>query len=103
MRGRVWMAWLGALLVVLLVVLAAACSAKEEASPGGEGAPEGLDGQALVEERCSVCHDLKQVEQAKKTPEEWKANVERMVDKGAKLDDAEQQLAIDHLAETYPK
>jgi hypothetical protein len=57
----------------------------------------------LLEERCTKCHDLGRVEQAKKTEEEWKATVERMVGKGAQLSQAEQTLVIQYLAETYPK
>jgi cytochrome c5 len=66
-------------------------------------APATLDGQSLLQERCTVCHDLGRVERSKKTEEEWKATVERMVGKGAQLDEAEQELVIKYLAETYPK
>jgi cytochrome c5 len=66
-------------------------------------APAILDGQSLLQERCTVCHDLGRVERSKKTEEEWKATVERMVGKGAQLDEAEQELLIKYLAETYPK
>jgi hypothetical protein len=95
------------LLVLLSGSLLAACGARDEtavptAEPGG-GTPVTLDGKALLEERCTKCHDLGRVEQAKKTEEEWKANVERMVSKGAELDQAEQELVIQYLAEAYPK
>jgi cytochrome c5 len=70
--------------------------------PPTEG-PATLDGQSLLQERCTVCHDLGWVERAKKTEEEWKATVGRMVGKGAQLDEAEQELVIKYLAETYPK
>ena len=65
--------------------------------------PVTLDGKSLLEERCTRCHDLGRVERAKKTEEEWKANVERMVGKGAQLNEAEQELVIKYLAETYPQ
>ena len=65
--------------------------------------PATLDGQSLLQERCTQCHGLGQVEPAKKTEEEWKATVERMVGKGAQLDEAEQELLIQYLAETYLK
>jgi len=65
--------------------------------------PVTLDGQSLLQERCTQCHGLGGVERAKKTEEEWKATVERMVGKGAQLDEAEQELLIQYLAETYPK
>jgi cytochrome c5 len=96
------------LLVVLLGWLLAACGAAEEktvvpTTEQEEAAPAVLEGKALVEERCTQCHDLGRVERAKKTEEEWKANVERMVGKGAQLNEAEQELVIQYLAETYPK
>jgi len=62
-----------------------------------------LEGKSLVEERCTKCHDLGRVERAKKTEEEWKATVERMVGNGAELNEAEQELVIQYLTETYPK
>jgi mono/diheme cytochrome c family protein len=65
--------------------------------------PATLDGQSLLQERCTQCHGLGQVERAKKTEEELKATVERMMGKGAQLDEAEQELLIQYLAETYPK
>ena len=72
-------------------------------APATEEAPATLDGQSLVEERCTQCHGLGQVERSKKTEEEWKATVERMVGKGTQLDQTEQELVIKYLAETYPK
>jgi cytochrome c5 len=68
-----------------------------------EAAPAALDGKALLQERCTQCHDLGRVERAKKTGEEWKATVERMVAKGTQLSQAEQELVVQYLAETYPK
>ena len=72
-------------------------------APATEEAPAALEGKSLLEERCTQCHGLGGVERAKKTEEEWKATVERMVGKGAQLDEAEQELLIQYLAETYPK
>lgn len=72
-------------------------------APMATKVPTTLDGKSLLEDRCTVCHDLGRVERAKKTEEEWKATVERMVEKGAQLDEAEQELLIKYLAETYPK
>jgi cytochrome c5 len=96
------------LLVVLLGWLLAACGAAEEktvvpTTEQEEVTPVVLEGKTLLEERCTQCHGLGQVEQASKTEEEWKATVERMVGKGAQLDETEQELVIQYLAETYPK
>jgi cytochrome c5 len=81
----------------------AATEAPPTEAPEIEEAPVTLDGKSLVEERCTQCHDLGRVERAKKTEEEWKATVERMVGKGAQLNQAEQELVIKYLTEAYPK
>ena len=95
------------LLVVLLGSLLAACGAEDEAAvptpEQEEAAPVTLDGKSLVEERCTGCHDLGRVERAKMGEEEWKATVERMVSKGTQLNEAEQEVVIQYLAEAYPK
>ena len=85
------------LLAVLLISLLAACGAQQE--PAGA---ETLDGKALVEERCSVCHPLTRVTEASKSQEGWQQSVERMVAQGAKLNEQEQQAVIAYLAEAYP-
>ena len=59
------------------------------------------DGARLLEERCATCHSLDRVTQAQKTREEWEQNVVRMVSKGAQLNEEEQAILIDYLAETY--
>ena len=89
------------LLTALMGALLVACASTEPAPE--PGAPGTVDSQALVEERCAQHHDLARVEQAKKTPEEWKTTVERMVSKGAKLSDGEQAAVIEYLSEAYPK
>ena len=72
-------------------------------APATKEVPATLEGKSLLEERCTKCHDLGRVERASKTEEEWKATVERMVGKGAQLNQAEQEQVIKYLAETYPK
>jgi cytochrome c5 len=93
-------------LVLLLGSLLAACGGAQDetvapATEQEEAAPVALDGKSLLGERCTECHDLGRVEQAKKTEAEWKTTVQRMVGKGAKLNQAEQEAVIQYLAETY--
>jgi len=76
-----------------------------EASPtveGSNGEQMSPVGQILLEERCIECHNLSRVTSKSKTLEEWRRTVERMVDKGTVLSEAEQETLIDYLAETYP-
>jgi mono/diheme cytochrome c family protein len=94
------------LLMVLLVgVFLTACGASQPpatASTGSQSATTTLDGQALLKERCTVCHNLNRVTSAHKTADQWTTTVERMVGKGAQLNAQEKQTLIDYLAQTYP-
>ena len=63
-------------------------------------APSG-DAAALVQDRCTVCHSLDRVRQAKKTRDRWAQTVTRMVGKGAELSAAEQTTVIEYLSKTY--
>ena len=75
----------------------ATATATEEAPP----AP-GLDGEALKQDRCTVCHSLARVEAAHKTAEQWLATVNRMIGYGAVLSAEELDVLVQYLAETYP-
>jgi hypothetical protein len=55
----------------------------------------------LLQARCTRCHGLDRVQAAAKTQADWEATVERMRAKGAELTDAEAQLLVEYLAETY--
>jgi mono/diheme cytochrome c family protein len=59
------------------------------------------DGESLMGTRCTDCHSLDRVKQAKKTRDQWAQNVKRMVGKGAQLNAAEQSTVIDYLSKTY--
>jgi hypothetical protein len=67
------------------------------------GYPAPASGDKLLNERCTVCHNLDRVKTAKKSADEWKAIVELMIGKGAKLNPAEKDALLKYLAETYKK
>jgi cytochrome c5 len=71
-----------------------------KAQPTVAAAPAG-DGAALLNDRCTVCHNLDRVKSAKKTSEQWAQTVSRMVGKGAKLNADEQKAVVAYLAKTY--
>jgi mono/diheme cytochrome c family protein len=58
--------------------------------------PEG-PGKAIVAERCSGCHGIATVVGQRKNREEWTSVVATMIEKGARLDTADRQAAIDYL------
>lgn len=109
MDRRTLIIFITMLLVLLLgSIVVASCEKdhEETATPTSEQervTPPTFDGQSLVQERCTKCHDLGPITQAKKTEDEWKVTVERMVSKGAILGSAEQEAVIRYLAETYPR
>ena len=89
--------------IVVAGVLAACAPAAPQAQPTSPaGSAPGLDGAALVNSRCTACHNQDRIKQAKKTPDQWKATVTRMVvTNGAKLNADEQAAVIAYLAKTY--
>jgi cytochrome c5 len=60
-----------------------------------------LDGKALLEERCSVCHSLNYIYNSRGTPQQWSALVSAMIANGAVLNPQEQKILDDYLANTY--
>jgi cytochrome c5 len=88
--------------IVVAGVLAACAPAAPQAQPTSPaGAAPAGDGAALVNSRCTACHNLDRVKAAKKTSAQWKETVTRMVSKGAKLSADEQTAVVDYLAKTY--
>jgi cytochrome c5 len=93
-----------ALLGLVIVSLVVACGGGEEgpaALPPEEETSGELSGEELLEDRCATCHALDIVKGATKTQAEWESTVERMIEKGAELTDAEAQVLVDYLASTY--
>jgi hypothetical protein len=59
-----------------------------------------LDGDMLVNERCTVCHTRERIDDADKDRDGWASTVDRMIGYGAELNDQEREAVIDYLAET---
>lgn len=72
--------------------------AEEQETPA-EPPPGG--GAMLLEERCAGCHTLDRVVQAQKSGEEWEQTVDRMIGRGASLNESERAVLIEYLAATY--
>ncbi|HML22744.1 MAG TPA: hypothetical protein PKD09_13930 [Aggregatilinea sp.] len=63
--------------------------------------PSTLDGNALVDERCTVCHTRERIDAQDKDEAGWTETVDRMISYGSDLDSAERQAVIDYLVETH--
>ena len=56
-------------------------------------------GEALVQERCSQCHDLQRVQRATKDQSGWERTVDRMIGKRSELlNDEERGAVLDYLS-----
>jgi hypothetical protein len=80
-------------LVFVMGILLVSCGASSSSGAS--------NGQALMQDRCTVCHSLTRVTSAHKTADEWKLTVDRMVNRGAQLSTQEEQALIEYLAQNY--
>jgi mono/diheme cytochrome c family protein len=99
MNRRMWEIFL----IIIVSVLVFGCTPTEGSAPEATTAIETLEGKAIVETVCTSCHSLSEVTSASYNREEWEITVERMIEKGAKLDSDQKALVIDYLVSTYPK
>lgn len=60
-----------------------------------------FSGLTLLNDWCTECHTLDRVRSASKTQEEWRETVTDMVDRGADLDEQEQEVLLEYLAQVY--
>ena len=99
-RSRFWIVNLCMLLAVCLLM--AGC-AQPQPAPESDAQPSDqmLDGEALLQDRCTQCHGLEQVTNKTKNADEWAETVIRMVGKGATLNDDEQATLIEYLTANY--
>lgn len=99
---------LAAFVAVLIAVALSGCGEPERQEPdagNGNGAgieaPESDDGEGaqLVNGKCSRCHNLDRVENAKKSRPEWDTTVDRMISNGLQVTAGEKAAIVDYLAE----
>jgi cytochrome c5 len=66
-------------------------------------APAVPDGATLLDTRCGTCHSVEKVKRVTATQQQWERIVADMINKGAKVSDAEKSVLIDHLVQNYGK
>lgn len=81
-------------LVVLVIaaIVLVGCGSPEPVAPTPH------PGQALVATKCSTCHSIVQVDNAKYSREIWETTVNRMVMAGMQITDEQKASVIDYLA-----
>jgi ABC-type oligopeptide transport system substrate-binding subunit len=82
------------IVVISLSLLLVAC--------GGSAQPTS-QGETLLKEKCTQCHNLSRVESQKLSSDEWSQVVASMVARGAQLTTDEQTILVQYLAQTYGK
>lgn len=87
----------GALVVCALIL--AGCSGSASSPPAATGQ---VDAAALIAERCTRCHTTERIDLAEHDRAGWQATVDRMVARGARLDEAEKAAVVDFLAQRRP-
>jgi len=73
------------------------------AAMGEAAAPVFLDGAALVEQRCTVCHTRARIDDEDEDRDGWTEIVDRMISRGAQLSPDERLRVIDYLVATHGK
>jgi mono/diheme cytochrome c family protein len=88
--------------VLVFALLAfAGCGGADEPLPEPEPTPgeaTGLDGAALLQEKCTGCHDLARVDAEDADAVGWAAIIDEMVAKGAQVTDDEAAAIAEYLA-----
>lgn len=84
--------------VVTESVSATETTAATEA-PGVTEVP--VNAESIINEQCVTCHGLSRITSTKASLEQWQSIVERMIQKGAKLTDAEKAVLVQYLADNY--
>jgi cytochrome c5 len=68
-----------------------------------KGAAATAGGEALVQTKCSMCHNLDRVNAASKDAAGWSATIDKMVGNGAVLTGEEKAAIIDYLTKRDSK
>ncbi len=89
------------LLLCAIFILLAACSSGTPTATNSSSASTSGQGATLVQERCTVCHDISRVEGSRFSATGWKTVVDQMIAKGAQLTPDEETVVVQWLAANY--
>lgn len=90
--------FLASMLIVIVLTSALMAACGTSATPASSGP---LDGATLLQQRCTVCHDISGISRLHGTTSQWKGLVDQMIRRGAKLNAQEEQILVEYLAQTY--
>ena len=83
--------WVISILMFMLIFLFLSCSVNEEENRMKD----------LLNNRCTICHDLDSTENKRLSEVEWREVIEDMISMGTELDDVEKEALIKYLSEEY--
>lgn len=92
-----------ALAAVSAVALAALapCAHAQTANAASSALPGGA-GRDIVVRACTSCHQADKITAVGHTPDQWDQIIGKMIDKGARASDAEQDQILNYLASHFP-
>jgi cytochrome c5 len=76
-------------------------SAPAATTASGTSSTTAIDGKTLLNTRCISCHTLAKVVNAKGTADQWKRQVDQMVQRGAVLSSDEETVLVQYLAANF--
>ena len=79
------------ILLYTLLYLTASCSSNEEESRMKD----------LLNNKCTVCHDLDSTRSQNLSESEWREVIDEMIDLGTYLEDEEKESLVKYLSEEY--
>ena len=62
----------------------------------GGNLPEGA-GKELIFKNCQACHELDRILKKRRSPNEWKMLVQKMIEEGLEISDKDKKTVIDYL------
>jgi len=109
--------WAFVIAMLITVGLLAACGGTETSQPTEppkvvqpteipEGVeptvpPSPIDSKALLQQRCTACHNLNRVTNKMWSLQQWEQSVSSMIRRGAQLNNEEKEALVKYLAENY--
>jgi len=83
------------LLALIAIITLMGCASMDKAIAENPSSPA-MQGKMLLEQRCTVCHSLDRVNAMNTDQAGWDKIIDRMIQKGAKLNAEERQKVIDY-------
>jgi mono/diheme cytochrome c family protein len=86
--------------VFLSIILAASVAATSPKPRMAVKLPKG-SGKELVQTRCAACHAVTVAVSKRQNADQWGTMVDQMIDRGAKISDAEYDVLVAYLAKNF--